>query len=113
MWGRFRFIVLLGVGVFAVSISAVAQTTLGQEGICAEATMQFQEDNQAFQNLSRDCRGQAGADPAANIDDCPSVNKDLFITLVRKLEDGRYRVCQSCRGTWPKRDLGEGTCSGE
>jgi hypothetical protein len=115
MRARLHFLISLGFAVFFIlsSILVLAQTSLDQGNPCGEAILQYREDNQVFQNLSRDCHAQAGQDPGVSLDDCPSVDKDLFISLLGKLAADRLQVCQNCRATWPKKELEPGTCSGE
>ena len=109
MGPRYR---VLGVFVvLAVFLSPKAWSLPSLLDSCEEAMDAYQETYQAFQDLSRDCLSEAGIDPRVTLEGCPSVDHDLFRSLVSEMEKRHHEVCFLCDG-WPSKALGEGSCEG-
>ncbi len=76
---------------------------------CDMAIEAYQKNRQSFINTTRDCLAEAGSGPSASLEDCPSVDREAFISLIREGEILRSELCLNC-GTWPEGRLGPGNC---
>lgn len=101
-------VLLLLIFFFSFPGSLLCQTTEGDP--CDQAIESYQQTYNSFQSLSEACVEEAGKSPAATVEDCPSIDKGTFVSLILELGKDHDWVCQGCNGIWPEKDLGLGTC---
>ncbi len=118
--GSYKLIgIVFGTLIFSLFFSEQVYSQMPLEGAmgeipainsCDQAISRYQDTQIAFNNLSERCQNEAGVSSAATLDDCPSVSRTEFISLLGDLERGRYVVCENCAGVWPSNPLGPGAC---